>query len=126
MTWRVRAIRGAITASTNTVEGIREAVIELLDAIETSNELDPDEMVNVIFTATPDLNAVFPAAIAREYKKWHHVPLLDVQQMQVEPSLKRCIRVLIQINTPKSQQEMRHCYLKGAEHLRLDLSSHPC
>ncbi|MGK7945741.1 MAG: chorismate mutase [Microcystaceae cyanobacterium] len=123
MTWRVRAIRGAITAKANSKEAIAQAVINLLNAIEAANSLTPDEIVNVIFTATPDLNAVFPAAIARQYKNWHHVPLLDVQQMAVEGSLNRCIRVLIQINTEKTQQEMRHCYLEGAEHLRVDLSS---
>ncbi|MGK7931642.1 MAG: chorismate mutase [Microcystaceae cyanobacterium] len=123
MAWRVRAIRGAITANANTKEAIEQAVINLLNAIEAANSFVPDDIVNVIFTATSDLNAVFPAAIARQYKNWHYVPLLDVQQLEVEGSLKRCIRVLIQINTEKSQQEIRHCYLEGAEHLRLDLSS---
>jgi chorismate mutase len=121
--WRVRAIRGAITANANSKEAIEQAVINLLNAIEAANSFAPDDIINVIFTATPDLNAVFPAAIARQHKNWHHVPLLDVQQMEVEGSLNRCIRVLMQIHTEKTQQEMRHCYLEGAEHLRLDLSS---
>lgn len=122
MAWKVRAIRGATTAANNTVEAIREAVVELLDTIETSNQLDPEEIVNVIFTATPDLNVIFPAAIARERPHWENVPLLDVQQMQVENSLERCIRVLIQVNTPKPQAEIYHIYLGDAKNLRPDWS----
>jgi chorismate mutase len=118
----VRAIRGAITATDNSKAAIEKAVIALLNAIETANEFEAEDIINVIFTATSDLNAVFPAAIARQYKNWHYVPLLDVQQMEVEGSLKYCIRILMQINTEKSQKEMNHCYLEGAEHLRLDLS----
>lgn len=120
MDWKVRAIRGATTASENTIEAIREVVTELLDEIETRNQLDPTDIVSVIFTATQDLNAVFPAAIARERPNWQNVPLLDVQQMHVEGSLEYCIRVLIQINTPKPQVEMFHSYLRQAKNLRPD------
>jgi chorismate mutase len=120
--WKVRAIRGATTASDNTVEAIRDAVLELLDEIESRNQLDPEEIVSVIFTATRDLNAIFPAAIARQRPHWENVPLLDVQQMQVEGSLQRCIRVLIHLNTPKPQKEISHSYLRQAQNLRPDWS----
>ncbi len=120
MEWKVRAIRGATTVSENTIPAIRDAVTELLDAIETHNQLDPNEIVSVIFTATRDLDAIFPAAIARERPYWNNVPLLDVQQMHVEGSLERCIRVLIQINTPKPQIEIHHSYLRQAQNLRPD------
>lgn len=121
MDWKTRAIRGATTVSENTVAAIHDAVSELLDAIETQNQLDPEEIVSVIFSVTPDLDAIFPAAIARERPNWNHVPLLDVQQMQVKDSLKLCIRVLIQINTPKPQAEIYHSYLRRAQNLRPDL-----
>ena len=121
MDWKTRAIRGATTVSENTVAAIHDAVSELLDAIETQNQLDPEEIVSVIFSVTPDLDAIFPAAIARERPNWNHVPLLDVQQMQVKDSLKLCIRVLIQINTPKPQAEIYHSYLRKAQNLRPDL-----
>jgi len=117
--WRVRAIRGATTASENTVEAIREAVTELLDELEARNQLDHDEIISAIFTATRDLDAVFPAAIARERPHWDNVALLDVQQMHVEGSLKRCIRFLIHINTP-AQVKIYHPYLRGAKNLRPD------
>jgi chorismate mutase len=118
--WRVRAIRGATTASENTVEAIREAVTELLDDLEAHNPINPDEIISAIFTATRDLDAIFPAAIARERPHWDNVALLDVQQMHVEGSLERCIRFLIHVNTPASQAEIYHPYLRGAKNLRPD------
>ena len=125
MDWKVRAIRGATTAEANTQEAIAVAVTELLDDIQQRNELDPEEIINVIFTATADLDAVFPAKIARQRNKWDSVPLLDVQQMAVESSLKLCIRVLIQFNTQKKQAEIQHSYLRHASNLRPDLSLTP-
>jgi chorismate mutase len=120
--WKVRAIRGATTASANTVAAIKEVVNELLDEIETRNELDSQEIISVIFTATGDLDAIFPAAIARERPHWENIPLLDLQQMYVQGSLPRCIRVLIYVNTPKPQKEMYHPYLGQAKNLRPDWS----
>ncbi len=120
--WRVRAIRGATTASENTVESIREAVTELLDELETHNQLDHDDIISAVFTMTRDLDAIFPAAIARERPHWDNVALLDVQQMHVEGSLERCIRFLIQINTPASKVKIYHPYLRQAKNLRPDWS----
>ena len=122
MQWKVRAIRGATTASANTVEAIREVVTELLNEIEAHNQLEPEEIISVVFTTTRDLDTVFPAAIARERSGWEHVPLLDLQQMHVQGSLECCIRVLIYINTLKSQVEIVHPYLRQAKNLRPDLS----
>ena len=119
---KVRAIRGATTASANTVEAIREVVNELLDEIETRNQLNPQEVVSIIFTATRDLDAIFPAAIARERSAWENIPLLDLQQMHVKGSLSRCIRVLIYVNTVKPQAEIYHPYLREAKNLRPDWS----
>lgn len=123
--WKVRAIRGATTVTANTIEAIREAVTELLEAIEIHNSLDPDDIVSIIFTATQDLDAIFPAAIARERPHWQNVPLLDVQQMHVVGSLENCIRVILHVNTPKLQSEMQHVYLRGAKNLRPDWQISP-
>ncbi|WP_416236401.1 chorismate mutase [Spirulina sp. CCNP1310] len=125
MDWKVRAIRGATTTEENTIEAIRSAVRELIDEIEARNELDPDEMISAIFTMTPDLDAIFPAAIARERSHWDHVALLDVQQLQIEGSLNRCIRVLIHVNTPQPQRAMNHVYLGRAKDLRPDWNLTP-
>jgi chorismate mutase len=120
---KVRAIRGATTAASNTIRDIREAVIELLDEIESHNQVRPDNVVSVIFTATRDLDAIFPAAIARERPYWNQIPLLDLQQMHVKNSLERCIRVLIYIDVVNPHQEITHVYLRNAKNLRPDISS---
>lgn len=122
MGWRVRAIRGATTVSENSIAAIREAVHELLDVLEVHNQLDVSEIVSVTFSVTRDLDAVFPAAIARERPHWTNVPLLDVQQMHVEGSLERCIRFLIHFNTPDPSVEIYHPYLRQARNLRPDWS----
>ncbi|BFM40187.1 chorismate mutase [Synechocystis sp. LKSZ1] len=121
MDWRVRAIRGATTVTENTAAAMREAVSELLDTIEAHNQFDPSDIVSVTFSVTRDLDALFPAAIARERPDWDNVPLLDVQQMHVPGSLERCIRVLIHLNTCKPQTEIHHAYLRRAQSLRPDL-----
>lgn len=121
MGWKVRAIRGATTASENSVAAIREALTELLDELERFNAIDPDDIVSATFSVTRDLDAVFPASIARERPHWQNVPLLDVQQMHVEGSLQRCIRFLIHINT-LDPLVIHHPYLRDAQHLRPDWS----
>ena len=125
MEWRLRAIRGATTATENTVEAITEAVAELLDETETRNQLDPIEIVSVTFSVTRDLDAIFPASIARRRPYWDNVPMLDVQQMHVEGSLQRCIRFLILINIPANHNKVWHTYLREAQNLRPDWMSPP-
>lgn len=120
MEWQVRAIRGATTVSANTYEAIREAVLELLAEIETRNQLEPSDIISATFSVTRDLDVVFPAAIARERPFWDSVPMLDVQQMHVEGSLQRCIRLLLHVNLPVAHTQVYHTYLRGAKTLRPD------
>ena len=120
--WRVRAIRGATTVTENTCEAIAEAVSELIEAIEVHNQLDTEEIVSVTFSVTSDLDAMFPAAVARRRQGWNDVPLLDVQHMKVENSLQKCVRVLIHLNTPLPKSQLRHVYLQDAAKLRPDLA----
>ncbi|HEY9810762.1 MAG TPA: chorismate mutase [Halomicronema sp.] len=122
MEWKVRAIRGATTVSENTVEAIQEAVTELLDELESRNVLKPENIISVTFSVTRDIDAIFPAAIARSRPGWDNVALLDVQQMHVEGSLPRCIRFLIHVNLPVLQDQVFHPYLRLAQHLRPDRS----
>lgn len=124
MSWRACSIRGAITCK-NTEASIREAVTELLKAIETRNTLQLSDVFNVIFSATSDLDQIFPAAIARELEGWDQVPLLDVQHMNVEGDLRFCIRCLVQFNTKTPEKKIHHIYLRQARGLRPDLCE-PC
>ncbi|MGL5080304.1 MAG: chorismate mutase [Microcoleaceae cyanobacterium] len=118
--WRVQAIRGATTVTENSTEAMREAVLELLEELETCNHLHPEQIISVTFSVTRDLDATFPAAIARERPYWNNVPLLDVQQMYVKGSLERCIRFLAHVNLPVDQTPVHHPYLRGAKDLRPD------
>lgn len=122
MDWQIRAIRGATTASANSVEAIAEAVTEMLDALESQNHhLDPTQIVSATFSVTRDLDAIFPAAIARARPRWDAVPLLDVQQMHVKGSLPQCIRLMVYAYFPIVKSEVRHIYLRDARDLRPDL-----
>ena len=116
----VRGIRGAITADSNTKEEIIEKTKELLITLKKENDFKIEDITSIFFSVTPDLNAVFPAQAARELG-WKQVPLFDMQEIEVSGSLPKCIRILIQINCQKSQTEIKHCYLRGAEILRKDL-----
>ncbi|MEM9946236.1 MAG: chorismate mutase [Cyanobacteria bacterium P01_D01_bin.36] len=119
--WQIRAIRGATTVPENSAEAMAAAVTELIDAVEAHNELDPDKMVSVTFSVTKDLDAIFPAAIARKRPRWDSVPLIDVQQMHVQGSLPRCIRLMLHIYLPTGTSSVNHAYLRGAQKLRPDL-----
>ena len=119
--WQVRAIRGATTVDENSAEAIAQAVVEMLDAIEANNQIDPARIVSATFSVTRDLDAIFPAAIARKRPHWDCVPLLDVQQMHVAGSLPYCIRLMLHTYLPVRQSEVGHVYLRGAQRLRPDL-----
>ena len=116
---RMQAIRGATTVSENTVEAMQEAVMEILDELEGRNQLHPTDMISVIFSVTPDLDAIFPAAIARHRTDWDKVPMIDVQQMYVQGSLEKCIRILIHAYI-KTNATISHVYLRHAAKLRPD------
>lgn len=120
--WRVWAIRGAVTVPENTEAAMREAVTELLDELEACNQLDPASIISATFSVTRDLDAIFPAAVARQRPKWDSVPLLDVQHMYVKGSLPRCIRILVHVQLPITQGHIHHVYLRAAKDLRPDLS----
>jgi chorismate mutase len=116
----VRGVRGAISVEANTSEAIRNATKELLEKIVKINELNPEDIASAFFTVTKDLNADFPASAARELG-WTSVPLLCATEIDIPGSLPCIIRVLLHTNTTKSQQEIKHVYLKEAVKLRKDL-----
>ena len=118
---QLRALRGATTATANSRESIAEAVAELLDALVERNALEGEQVLSVIFSVTADLNACFPAAIARHRPGWDAVALLDCQQMAVEGDLPRCIRLLAHAQLDP-QRHPRHAYLRDAARLRPDLA----
>jgi chorismate mutase len=82
-----------------------------------ANSIEKEEVAWVFFTTTPDLDAEFPAAAARQLG-WAGVALLCGQEMDVPAALPRCLRILILVNTEKKAEEIVHVYIKGAEALR--------
>ena len=119
---RLFALRGAITVDANAREDILAATSELLEALLERNGLTPDDVVNVIFTMTADLNAEFPAVAARGMG-FDRVPLLCVREIDVPGALPRVIRVLVQYHAEPDGHKPRHVYLREASALRADLES---
>ena len=116
---KITFIRGATTASGNSVEEIEEVVVELINELISRNNLLKTNLLSVIFTATRDLDACFPASIARKYNALDSVAFLDCQQMHVSNDLDFCIRIMAQVLLPQNSS-VKHPYLRGASKLRTD------
>ncbi len=117
---QMRALRGAILCEENTKEEIVTRTAKLLHEMLGRNEVRPEDVVDIIFTATDDLTKEFPAAAARQMGLTH-VPLLCARELSIENATERCIRVLMHFYTRKQPHELRHPYLEGARQLRTDL-----
>ena len=113
----VRGIRGATSADTNSKEAILEATTELLGRLVEANDIHVDDVAAAYFTATDDLNAEFPALAARQMG-WTRAALMCAREMNVEDGAKRCIRVLLLVNTDKTPEDIQFVYLRGASNLR--------
>lgn len=116
----VRAIRAATTVEVDRADAITERTQELLGAVMERNGLREDDVISIIFTATPDLVSVFPAAAARGIG-FGTVPLLCAGEIPVAGATERCVRLLLHVHTERSRDELRHVYLHGAQGLRDDL-----
>ena len=117
-----RGIRGATTVAENTGEAILQATDELLRQLVEANEIVAQQIAAVLFTTTTDLNAEFPAVAARRLG-WTQVALMCSHEMMVPNALSKCVRVLILVNTEKTDEELVHVYLQEAKKLRADLAS---
>jgi len=117
----VRAFRGATQLAVDTKVEMREAVVELLSEILTANSISHNDLISILFTATPDLQSDFPAAGVRELGLTD-LPLICAQELDVEGALPRTIRLLVHANSPLSRSEVTHKYLRGAQVLRPDLA----
>ena len=113
------ALRGATTSEYNSIESITSAVEELLSELVSRNNLIPDQIISVTFSVTKDLDACFPASIARRKTGWEKIALLDCQQMFVKDDLSKCIRLLAYVSLPNEQMP-QNPYLGEAKNLRPD------
>ena len=116
----VRALRGATTVDADTAEQITARVQTLVRAMLEKNAVDKEDLISVIFTATPDIHAKFPALAAREMGLGD-VPLLCAQELDIVGGAQLCIRILMHLNTERARDELHHVYLEGARTLRDDL-----
>jgi chorismate mutase len=116
----VRAIRGAIQVDANERDEILKGASELVTEVLHRNGVDPADLISIVFTATPDLNAEFPAYAAR-LLGLTDVPLLCTTEIAVPGSMPRVLRLLAHVETPLTRAQIRHVYLRGASALRTDL-----
>lgn len=114
---RCRGIRGATTVEENSREAILSATRELLTLMVARNDLNIDEISSIFFTVSDDLDAEHPALAARQLG-WTDLALLCAREIPVPGGMPRCVRVLLHVNTTKSQKELRHVYLRAAMALR--------
>ncbi|GIP32397.1 chorismate mutase [Paenibacillus sp. J2TS4] len=117
----VRGIRGATTVHNNEEEEILQAAVELMNELVAKNDVHPEDICSVLVTTTHDLTATFPAKAIRQMPGWELVPLMCSLEIPVQPSLPKCIRLMVHVNTSKRQDEIQHVFLNGAKALRPDI-----
>ena len=117
----VRAIRGAIQVDANERKAILGGTTELVTEVMTRNSLATEDVISVLFTATPDLTAEFPALAARKIG-FQDVPLLCATEIAVPHALPRVVRLMMNVETSLPRSGIQHVYLRGAKALRLDIA----
>lgn len=117
----VRAIRGAVQVDANERAAVIDATTELVTEVMNRNGLVPDDVISVLFTATPDLTAEFPALAARKIG-FQEVPLICASEIGVPGAMPRVVRLLMHVDTSEPRSAIQHVYLRGAVALRLDIA----
>ena len=116
----VRALRGATQIDANDRDLILDAIAELVHEVLERNGLTNEDLISIVFTATPDLDAEFPAYAARR-AGIADVPMLSATEIDVPESMPRVLRLLAHVETDRSRHDLRHVYLRGAAALHTDL-----
>ncbi|WP_147533785.1 chorismate mutase [Bacillus marasmi] len=119
----IRGVRGAITVKEDNEAELVSATEKLIRQMIEENQITADQVASILFTVTNDLKAAFPAKAVRLIEGWRYVPVMCMQEIPVPDSLKKCIRVMMHVNTNTAQEDIMHVYLEGAEVLRPDLST---
>jgi chorismate mutase len=119
---KVRAARGAIVVSEDTVASMHASTGRLLEALLARNDVSHDDLISILFTVTDDLRSAFPAEAARRMGLGD-VPLLCAREIPVEGAMPSVVRVLMHFHSERALDEVIHVYLDGAEKLRDDLDA---
>lgn len=117
----IRGVRGAITVNQNDEGEIVAAAERLLREAISANNIIPNDVASIFMSATEDVDAAFPAKALRNIDGWTYVPVMCMKELAVPGSLRKCIRVMIHVNTETPQEDINHIYLEGAAGLRPDL-----
>lgn len=117
----VRAIRGATQVDADERDQVLAATRELVSAVMERNALGHDDVISILFTATPDVVSEFPALAARELG-FGDVPLMCATEMNVPHALPRVLRLMAHVDTDKPRDDIQHVYLRGAAALRRDIA----
>lgn len=117
----VRAIRGAIQLDVDEREHVLSSTRQLVSSVLEANSLTADDVISIVFTATPDVHSEFPAVAARELGLGA-VPLMCTQELDIAGAMPRVIRLMAHVNTTLSREQITHVYLRGAAVLRRDLA----
>jgi chorismate mutase len=117
---KLLALRGAITCDENTKPEIDSKTQRLVKEMLERNALEHDDIVSMIFTATDDLSAEFPATAARALGLGD-IPLLCARELGIEHGKPMCIRVMMHLQLDRDRAALHHVYLDGARTLRDDL-----
>ena len=117
----IRGVRGATTVTADSNEEVLQETARLAIEMANANGVDPESIASVIISTTTDISSAFPARAVRSLEGWTYVPVMCTHEMNVPGSLEKCIRLLMHINTDKTQQDIQHIYLNNAVQLRPDL-----
>lgn len=117
----IRGVRGATTVDENEHDEIISKSLEMLQDLIDSNNITAEDVVSVYFTVTADIDDTFPAKSLRMVEGWTYVPVMCMREIPVPGSLEKCIRVMVTVNTGKTQKEIQHIYHYKAKKLRPDL-----
>jgi chorismate mutase len=118
----VRALRGATTVDDDDPARINERVKALMAALFERNDLTNDDVISIVVTGTADIRSLHPATAVRAFGL-PDVPILGAQEMEVDGTVARCIRVLLHVETDRPRPDLEHVFLEGAVVLRPDLAS---
>lgn len=117
----IRGIRGATTITEDSATHILRETEKLVLAMAKENDIRPEDVASVIVSTTTDIAGAFPAKAVRSIPEWTYVPVMCTHEMDVPGAISMCIRVLMHVNTEKSQRDIHHVYLNEATKLRPDL-----
>jgi chorismate mutase len=117
----IRGVRGATTVEKNEGSEIIFKTEELLKEMIRANDIVPESVASIFISVTEDITSGFPAKAVRHFEGWSYVPVMCMREIPVPGALEYCIRVMMHLNTTKSQGEIRHIYLEKAVVLRPDL-----